>query len=639
MVMGLLEAIGWISPPVEPPPSALASLSSWLPAAFSSPSPPPPPPAAGMPAFLPQEHQVAVAAAAAFLAVYSGLDEKHAEYSRFVLIALLPVSLLLPSWGACGLAFLTTLSVFLWVTRPLKLSPETPGPCRNIPYFGGIFLIFRTRFTLPTSCLEYSERYGGRTWGMTAPRIGLIGGAAVFLTTPRAVKYVLKENFANYVKGTRVQQCLSELVGNGIFAADGAAWTLHRKVASHMFSMRLLKESTRVAAWQTSRMIAHLRTRGGSAFDLQDFFFRLTMDIFTFIAFGEDLDSFSTAEPHPFGRAFDDVQRCCERRMYNPMWLLAKVFQISSEERTITRGAKVLDDFAATVISGRRRQSGELGPDLLSRFIADADKKVADSSDEARLGASDRELRDIVMNFIIAGRDTTACALSWMFYELASQPDVQRRVREEFDEAFDDVLSAGNGGGGGDDDAKLGERIEAAWSYERVSKLKYTHAVALEVLRLHPSVPKDIKFAVNDDTLPDGTRIPAGASVLYAPYAMGRDPALWEAPLEFRPERFLADGGKEERHYDMYVYPAFNAGPRLCLGKPLALMEIKLVTAMLLHSFDFSLAEPHDGSYSSTIVMPMKGGLKVRLTARSKAVSESFRRNAGETPPISQSAT
>ena len=141
--------------------------------------------------------------------------------------------------------------------------------------------------------------------------------------------------------------------------------------------------------------------------------------------------------------------------------------------------------------------------------------------------------------------------------------------------------------------------------------------MALEVLRLHPSVPKDIKFAVRDDTLPDGTSVPAGAAIIYAPYAMGRDAALWEAPHEFRPERFLAEDGSERR-FDMYQYPAFNAGPRLCLGRPLALMEIKLVTAMLLHAFDFALAEPHDGGYSSTIVMPMRDGLKVRLTPRAQ---------------------
>ena len=88
------------------------------------------------------------------------------------------------------------------------------------------------------------------------------------------------------------------------------------------------------------------------------------------------------------------------------------------------------------------------------------------------------------------------------------------------------------------------------------------------------------------------------------------------------PERFLGEGGEDKA--GMYVYSTFNAGPRLCLGKPLAMMEIKLITAMLLHSFDFTLAEPHDGGYGSTIVLPMKPGLMVSLTPRAAAGSEAY---------------
>jgi len=228
--------------------------------------------------------------------------------------------------------------------------------------------------------------------------------------------------------------------------------------------------------------------------------------------------------------------------------------------------------------------------------------------EEAHLGGSDKELRDIVLNFIIAGRDTTACALSWTLYELARAPEVQAKLRAEFDTVFADELGARVDGGRPLDLAGL-------WTLEKVDKLKYAHAVALEVLRLHPSIPKDIKCAVNADTWPDGTAIPAGAAVVYCPYAMGRDARKWEAPLSFRPERFLGDdGGVHEP--SAYEYPVFNAGPRLCLGKGLAMMELKLVTASLLHAFDFAVAVPHEGGYLSTVVLPMSPGLMVQLKPR-----------------------
>ena len=316
----------------------------------------------------------------------------------------------------------------------------------------------------------------------------------------------------------------------------------------------------------------------------------------------------------------------------------------------ISKGAKVIDAFARRVIASRRRTAGdggELGPDLLSRFLDDAARKKEDEEAaaaakassaassqqggsrgaeaqgaeargaEARLGGTDEELRDVVLNFIIAGRDTTACALSWTLYELAKAPAVVAKLRDEFNHAFRAELAAdataanataADSRGGG------GSRLEDAGTFEKVSQLSYAHAVSLEVLRLHPSVAKDIKWAVNDDVLPDGTPIRSGAAVIYCPYAMGRDPRYWDDPLAFRPERFLG-----EREPNMYEYPVFNAGPRLCMGKPLALMETKLVTAMLLHHFEFALAEPHAGGYVSTVVLPMSPGLMVRLTPRSHA--------------------
>ena len=174
-----------------------------------------------------------------------------------------------------------------------------------------------------------------------------------------------------------------------------------------------------------------------------------------------------------------------------------------------------------------------------------------------------QELRDIVMNFMIAGRDTTACALSWTFYELAKNPECMEKVLKEVKE------NCGEDGSGAD--------------YENVGKLSYTHAVAIEVsgwskascvlhtcgragcvcccpffrlanllpsslrsslppsfqvLRLHPSVPVDIKFAKNNDTLPDGTYIPKGSTVLYSPYAIGRSEKVWGGDAkQFKPER------------------------------------------------------------------------------------------------------
>jgi len=153
--------------------------------------------------------------------------------------------------------------------------------------------------------------------------------------------------------------------------------------------------------------------------------------------------------------------------------------------------------------------------------------------------------------------------------------------------------------------------------YEKVGKLNYTHAVAIEVLRLHPSVPVDIKFAKKADNLPDGTYVPKGSTVLYSPYAIGRSEKTWGGDAKkFKPERFLVGENGGFKDPSQYKFPTFNAGYRLCLGKDLALLEIKLVLAMLLPKFKFEIANAHDGGYCSTLVLPMEPGLIMRVEKR-----------------------
>jgi len=297
---------------------------------------------------------------------------------------------------------------FLWWTWPYKLDSKLPGP-PSYPYVGAIFTLLHNYWRLPDWIAEGTGKYGGGSWGGQMPCIGLLRGAMISVTTPENVKYVLKDNFSNYEKGSRVRAGLSELLGDGIFTADGPTWKFHRKVASHMFSARLMRESTFVAARYTKRLMEVLRNKAlppgaiegdqgdnenlqqnkeaHCQVDMQDMYFRLTMDIFTFIAFGEDLESLEQEQQHAFALAFDEVQRLSERRFFNPVWRLCKLLRLTASERKIARGRIIIDEFAQKVIKSRRRDvaassavvtetsgdadeiASKLGPDLLTRFL------------------------------------------------------------------------------------------------------------------------------------------------------------------------------------------------------------------------------------------------------------------------------
>mmetsp|Transcript_20085 Transcript_20085/g.27906 ORF Transcript_20085/g.27906 Transcript_20085/m.27906 type:complete len:221 (-) Transcript_20085:12-674(-) len=186
---------------------------------------------------------------------------------------------------------------------------------------------------------------------------------------------------------------------------------------------------------------------------------------------------------------------------------------------------------------------------------------------------TDKELRNFVMSLLIAGRDTTAAALSWTMYEICRHPHVGDKIREESESICGSVRV---GGGSGDNDNSNSNTYNA----ETIRNLPYTHAVVMEALRLHPPTPENFRFNIHDDTLPDGTFIPAGSCVMYSAYSINHNDNVWSATTttaksggnklmkdtkypvdEFHPERFF-----EQTEPSPFSYPTFNAGPRMCPG-------------------------------------------------------------------------
>jgi len=140
------------------------------------------------------------------------------------------------------------------------------------------------------------------------------------------------------------------------------------------------------------------------------------------------------------------------------------------------------------------------------------------------------------------------------------------------------------------------------------------NAVISEALRLYPSVPIDVKCAVNDDVWPDGTFVPAGTMVNYNIYSMGRDTGIWGSDAHvFRPERWLEE---ESSVIGNYEYPVFNAGPRECLGRRLAMVEMKTCLAMILPQVSFKLAVSADRiTPAAQLTIGMGSGLPCFITS------------------------
>jgi cytochrome P450 len=465
-----------------------------------------------------------------------------------------------------------------------------PGP-PEWPLVQALPWLLRHRPALLEALVERSRAYGGATWTVKWP----LSPRFFFITSPAAVEHVLRTRFDNYEKGPWFTEKLEVLLGAGIFNSDGPRWERARKLASHMFSQREFEETIMAAlrsALSELEVIAAAAAAGGGAVDVHALFHRFTLDTIGQIAFGADVGALRDAAS-PFAAAFDAVQALAEARFFSPGWQLTE--RLDGTRARINAAVSVLDEYCAALVTARRA-AGDASTrrDLLSRFmLAQAAASGEPGTPAPGSPAADRELRDVVLNFMIAGRDTTAQALSWAVHSLATRapPAVEAAL----------VAEARTVLGG-----------TAPLSFAAATKgLVYATAVMRETLRLYPSVPKDAKTAVADDVLPDGTRVSAGDIVAYLPYVMGRLESNWDDPEAFAPARFLG-----ERAPSSFLFIAFNAGRRTCLGQQLALVEAASVLALLYRRWELRLEPGQRVTYAESLTLPMKHGLYVRFIER-----------------------
>lgn len=413
------------------------------------------------------------------------------------------------------------------------------------------------------------------------------------------VEYILKTNFDNYGKaGPEFKPKFQGVMGNGIFNADGHTWYAHRKTSALIFKMnRFRTQVSQVFNEDMDEVVTFIRKQGGKKFDLHNLMHRFTLESIARIAFGFRFHVINK-ERVQFAEDFDYCTWSINKSMVDPLWWIKRYF--SYEGWKYHQALRRINKFAYNLIK-ERKAALETTPsedkgmnDLLSLYI-DKGMTGNENGTDTYLPPTDETLRDVMLNMVIAGRDTTAQALSWAFFRLCTEKGEQQKLRDEImtvlrNRGEDVPLKRNNG--------------EGEISFDSLSQMKYLEAFCMEVLRLHPSVPKEGKCCFKDDVLPDGTPVRKGDLITFVPWIMGRDKDLWgEDALEFKPERFL-----DKAKPSPFVFIAFQAGPRTCLGQNFAIQEMKTCLARSLFTFQFELAQdPATVTYETTLTLPIKG--------------------------------
>uniref|UniRef100_A0A0C9S666 TSA: Wollemia nobilis Ref_Wollemi_Transcript_11722_1825 transcribed RNA sequence n=1 Tax=Wollemia nobilis TaxID=56998 RepID=A0A0C9S666_9CONI len=519
------------------------------------------------------------------------------------------LSLLLLAVGFLLLRFLTRKNAI----RPSHPSYEGPAA---YPIVGCALDYFKNRHRFLEWFTEILEKSSTNTVKLERP-----GGVIDIMTAnPANVEHFLKTGFENYPKGERFRFTLHDFLGRGILNADGELWKMQRKTASYEFSTKSLRNfMVETVQWEIqNRLIPVLSNacRTGERMDLQDVLYRFAFDNICRVAFGVDpcylLPSMPTSS---FAQAFDDASDISAGRFFSAvpfLWRIKRLLNIGCERR-LRQAIRVVDEFALHLVRSRRSEISSNGglptrEDLLCRFIAsfsnDSNPVSPQNCLEDKGEGMNLFLKDMVISFMLAGRDTTPTALTWFFWVLYFHPAVEEAIQSE----ILGVLERRK--------APAVDVEGVVFSFEELREMQYLHAALCESMRLYPPVPVDAKAAIKDDVLPDGTCVGKGWYLTYINYSMGRMENIWGRDcLEFKPERWLKNG--EFVGENPYKFPIFHAGPRICLGKDMAFIQMKSIVASVIHRFSFQVGRGDKfPEYMVSLTMRMKGGLPVTVRLR-----------------------
>lgn len=346
------------------------------------------------------------------------------------------------------------------------------------------------------------------------------------ISHPDYIKQVLQTNNRKYVKGIGIDR-VQILLGKGIMVSEGDFWRSQRRMIQPSFHKDVIHGLAPLMQKSNQLLIDRWEEKAGKgSFDIMDDMSEVTLQIVLKAIFGEDYD---------------------ETDSNNPFMMLVKEH---SRDLMFAMRFRQLGKLIQKVVD-RRREEDKVYFDFLSLLMESTDKDTGEKM-------TDKQLIDEVFTLIIAGHETTAMSLGWIWYLLATNQAKQEKLAEELFKALPDHKFP---------------------DIEDLKNLPYTHLVVDEALRLYPPGWLLTRRTIEEDTF-GSTIIPKGQDIFLCPYVVHRHPAFWTKPEDFIPERF-----EEEAERPKFAYFPFGSGPRQCIGNYFAIIEMVFHLAIMASRF------------------------------------------------------
>ncbi len=399
---------------------------------------------------------------------------------------------------------------------------------------------------------------------------------AMFLYHPNEIEYVLTTNARNFVKAMSLRSnFFHRLVGNGLLTSDGEDWKRQRRLTAPAFHRERIAAYAQTMVGYSERLMTDWRE--GQVRDMHREMMRLTLEIVVQCLFSADVS-----------RDVDEVGETL-KQLVKPFAAQATVKWIinnrlpTPQHLNFHRLAQKIDRVVYRIIA-ERRASGKDEGDLLSMLLATRDDDGSQMTDQ--------QLRDEVMTLFLAGHETTALTLSWTWYLLGKDTEVERKFHAELDEVL------------------AGREPTMA----DLPKLKYTEKILKEAMRLYPPAYGLGREAIKDCEI-GGYHVPAGTQVFVFQWATQRDARFFEDPAAFKPGRWTTEF---EAQLPKYAYFPFGAGPRVCVGASFAMMEMILVLATIGQKYRLALVPDHPVEIYPAMSLRPKEGVKVTVEQRNR---------------------
>jgi cytochrome P450 len=410
------------------------------------------------------------------------------------------------------------------------------------------------------------------------------------LRHPDHLEHVLVAGHDRYVKAAHYR-LLAAVTGEGLLTNEGESWAHQRRLIQPLLGRRQLDGlAEHMVEAATQHLAGWEKHAEGAEIDVSAAMTELTLDVVGRALFGTTLADTADRLRPAVGMGMDTAVGAARLQsvLSLPPWFIDLVGRVvyrspvlPGSVRKIQTAMRTIDSVVQEIIASRRGRPDDHS-DMVGLLLAarDADGRAM----------TETQVRDELVTFMLAGHETTANALSWLWYLLAQNPEARDRLHAEVDRV-------------------LGDRRPVAAD---AAALEWTTACVHEALRLYPPAWILEREAIADDEV-GGHPIPRGATVHLSVYSAHRDPRWWPEPDRFDPERFI-DGAERERPRGAYL--PFGAGRRVCIGQSFALLEATLVAAAVAQRYQLDVVDGAVVEPEATVTLRPKGGLRMHVQRR-----------------------